>query len=79
MFVFCTNKSASRRFGERGGSCNASDSSYSSTHNNNSFSSIRRAVDVCLIIVYAINLILILLRLIRGNETEPDEIDGESE
>jgi hypothetical protein len=81
MFVFCTNKSASRRFGERGGSCNASDSSYSSTHNNNSFSSIRRTVDVCLIIVYAINLILVLLRLIRGSETEPQEVefDGESE
>jgi hypothetical protein len=75
MFVFCTNKSAQRRFGERGGSCHASDPSY----NNNGISSIRRAVDVCLIIVYAINLILILLRLIRGNETEPDEIDGESE
>jgi hypothetical protein len=34
---------------------------------------------VCLIIVYAINLILVLLRLIRGSETEPDEVDGESE
>ncbi|MDR0446529.1 MAG: hypothetical protein LBH17_05815 [Oscillospiraceae bacterium] len=80
MSEFFTDKSASRRFEERGGRVCVSESACQDAgetrSNFSGISGLRRALNVCLIILYTVNILLALLRLLSRSETElPD--DGE--
>jgi hypothetical protein len=70
--MFCTGKSALKR-------CEGGADGFRAPENaqGNNISGVRRALDVCLIIFYAVNLLLVIIRLLGASETE--RYDGDAE